>query len=98
MRKVITKSYSLPPHIVKWIDGLAAKAKKKYRSSSSVLTEIIETCIHKHYDTSFTALSPYFVPRPDLTEWLEERSKKEKCSVSKIVTSILLDAKKAAKK
>ena len=38
MRQVITKSYCLPPDIVKWLDAVA---KKKRRSTSSILTEIL---------------------------------------------------------
>jgi hypothetical protein len=38
MRQVVTKSYCLPPDIVKWLDAVA---KKKRRSTSSILTELL---------------------------------------------------------
>lgn len=38
MRKVETKSFCLPPDIVKWLDTVA---KKKRRSTSSILTEML---------------------------------------------------------
>lgn len=38
MRLVITKSYCLPPDIVKWLDKIA---NVKRRSASSILTELL---------------------------------------------------------
>jgi len=38
MRQVVSKCYCLPPDIVKWLDAVA---KKKRRSTSSILTEIL---------------------------------------------------------